>query len=95
MTEEEQIQLEEEGKQAEQSSTLEELCENLKRIQENIDLDINGNIYTFYIGDFVDMDRLPTFGGHTPMNKGDVYSWNKTHVLTLGSQWQLEEREDL
>ncbi len=92
MTAEEARQTREVGEQVEQSSTLEELCDNLNELQEAVNLDTVDNNFSIEV--FVDMDKLPTFGGRTPVDTRGVYSWNETHILTEGNQWQLEERED-
>jgi hypothetical protein len=68
------------------SSSLENLLENLNSIQSEI-----GDELT--IDQVVDCASFPTFGGVDPNNTKEVWSWDESNVLVAdGSAWSIEPR---
>ena len=68
-----------------------QLCATLNAIEaeiENEDSDFN-----VYIGDYVDITDLPTFGGVAPKNTAGIWSWDAEYQIVAGGDgFEIESR---
>ncbi len=75
------------------SKNLKDLCENLENLEKALE-DRKEKIE-----ELVDLSGLNTFGGEDPDDTSEIFSWDETDQLVLGSgmpgdNWRIEERED-
>jgi hypothetical protein len=81
------------------AKSLDELCTALNEASEAIRQtnEISG---LEKLSDHVDLSELPTYGGPTPNDTSEVFSWDDTRFLRsraglVSPAWELEPRDDL
>jgi hypothetical protein len=73
------------------ASSLQQLYEALTAFEDEVELHHEGLDVEDALAEYIDLDRLPTFGSEPPKNMVGVRSWDKDHLLVgTGPFWILD-----
>src|SRR5450631_1479391 len=79
------------AKRVETASSLQELYEALTAFEDEVERHHEDLEVEDALAQYIDINRLPTFGGEPPKNMDGVRSWDKDRLLVgTGPFWYLD-----